>query len=312
MEIKTIAWVVVAVFVVGGYAALAVDDSSEMELISINVDGVEPTASNMKDGNYSIDKDKIPATSGDPSSFTIKNDIYSIQRNMVLVTNGQPTGLAADFIAWILGAEGQSIVAEEGFVDLEPHLYVEPDTVPSGVLNIAGSTTIQPMMVKFVEAYQMKYSNVKIYVAGGGSGAGATLVNNTVDIGMVSRDLTSTETVTSTIIAKDGVVMIVDKASGVTNLTINQIAEIFNGDITNWDEVGGNNLKIAPIIREGGSGTRETFDIKMAESLGISIDSFQSNMKGCPSESSNGSMLKRCGSNPGSIGYVNLSSISDL
>lgn len=309
MEIKSIAWVVVAVFVVGGYAALVGDDSDEMEIISIDVDGIEPSASNMKDGNYSI---KIPATSGETSTSNVKGGNYSIQRDMILVTNGTPTGLAADFIAWILGVDGQAIVSEEGFVDLKPVSYIEPAIAPTGVLKVAGSTTIQPMMVKFVEAYQAKYSNVEIQVTGGGSGAGATLVNNTVDIGMISRDLTSEETAIPIVIAKDGVVMIVDRASGVTNLTTKEIAKIFSGNITNWSEVGGNDLKIAPIIREGGSGTRETFDVKMATALDISIDSLESNMKGCPSEPSNGAMLKRCGSNPGSIGYVNLSSISDL
>lgn len=309
MEIKTIAWVVVALIVGGGYAALIGDDSSEMELISINVDGVAPSPSNMKDGN-SINK--VPTISGEMSTVNGQDGNYSIQRDMILVTNGKPTGLAADFINWILGAEGQAIVAEEGFVDLEPVTYIEPETAPNGVLKVAGSTTIQSMMVKFVEAYEAKYNNVKIQVTGGGSGAGATLVNNTVDIGMMSRDPTSGEKVTSVVIAKDGVVMIVDKASGVTNLSIEDIAKIFNGDITNWNQVGGHNLKIAPIIREGGSGTRETFDAKMAESLGITVDSLELSMKGCPSESSNGAMLKRCSSNPGSIGYVNLSSISDL
>ena len=288
MESKTIAWIVIALIAGGGYAAWGGNDSAEMELVPISIDGVDPSAFNINDGTYSI------------------------QRDMILVTNGEPTGLAADFIAWILGADGQAIVAEEGFVSLEPIPYTESSEVPTGLLKVAGSTTIQPMMVKFVEAYEMKYNNVKIQVTGGGSGAGATLVNGTVDIGMLSRDLTSEETATPTVIAKDGVVIIVDKASGITNLTVDQIARIFNNEYTNWNQVGGNDLKIAPIIREGGSGTRETFDAKMAGSLGITIDSLEFNMKGCPSEPSNGAMLKRCISNPGSIGYVNLSIMSDL
>lgn len=288
MEIKTVAWIVIALIVGGGYAALAGDDSAGMELVSVSVDGVEPSAANIKDGTYSI------------------------HRDIILVTNGEPTGLAADFINWILGEDGQAIVAKEGFVDLEPVPYIEPAVAPTGVLKVAGSTTIQSMMIKFVEAYQMKYSNVSIYVTGGGSGAGATLVNNTVDIGMLSRDLTSEETVIPTVIAKDGVVIVVDKASGITDLTTEQIAKIFNGEITNWNEFEGNDLRITPLIREGKSGTRATFDTNMIESIGISVDSFELNMKKCPSESSNGAMLQRCNSNPGSIGYVNLSCVSNL
>jgi len=297
LEIKTIAWVVVALIVGGGYAALVGDDSSEIELVSISVDGVQPTADNIKNGSYSLN------------------------RNIILVTNGEPTGLAAHFINWIRGAEGQAIVAKEGFADLDPadfdpykNSYTELDIEPSGVLKIAGSTTILSMMIKFTEAYTMKYDNVRFEVSNGGSGAGATLSNNTVDIGMLSRDLTpkEAESVIPTPIAKDGVVMVVDKASEITNLTTEQVVKIFNGEITNWSQVGGKDLKISPKVRDGGSGTRVIFDTKMTESIFVSIDSFELNMKKFPLVNSNGTMLKSCMSNPGSIGYINLGSVSNL
>lgn len=185
---------------------------------------------------------------------------------------------------------------------------------PSGTLNVAGSTTVQPMMVKFVEAYEAKYPGVTINVTGGGSGAGATAaINGTADIGMLSRDLKSSESaLTATTIAKDGVVIVVDKAAGVTDLTTNQIARIFNGEYTNWNQVGGNDLNIAPIIREDGSGTRETFDTKMADSLGITVSEFGQNMMGYSATNSTGAMLALCKSIGGSIGYVNLGSLSEL
>ncbi|NCA73986.1 MAG: extracellular solute-binding protein [Gammaproteobacteria bacterium] len=246
------------------------------------------------------------------SSENVLNDTYEIQRNLILATDGAPTGLALDFMNWILSAEGQAIVADEGFVALTAQDYTT--TSQSGELNVAGSTTIQPVMVKFVEAYEAKHPGVTINVTGGGSGAGATSVmNGTADIGMLSRDLKSSESaLTATTIAKDGVVLAVDAAAGVTDLTIDQIAEIFNGDITNWSEVGGKDLEIAPIIREDGSGTRETFDAKMAASLGISVADFGENMMGYSATNSTGAMLGLCKSIGGSIGYVNLGSMSDL
>ncbi|MGE0015352.1 MAG: substrate-binding domain-containing protein [Candidatus Methanomethylophilaceae archaeon] len=273
-----------------GYFAWGSDGNgnSGIECIAIKVDGVEPSSEN------------------------ILNDTYEIQRNLILATNGAPTGLALDFMNWILSAEGQAIVADEGFVALAAQEYTTASQ--SGELSVAGSTTIQPMMVKFVEAYEAKYPYVTINVTGGGSGAGATaVINGTADIGMLSRDLKSSESsLTPTAIAKDGVVLVVDAAAGVDDLTVNQIARIFNGDITNWSEVGGNDLEVAPIIREDGSGTRETFDTKMAASLGITVADFGANMVGYSATNSTGAMLGLCKSISGSIGYVNLGSMSDL
>lgn len=291
VTLMTICLVVGAGIGVGaGYFAWGSDgnDDSGIENIAIKVNGIEPSPATVLDGTYEI------------------------QRNLILATNGAPTGLALDFMNWILSAEGQAIVADEGFVALAAQDYIA--TTTSGELNVAGSTTIQPMMVKFVEAYEAKYPYVTINVTGGGSGAGATaVINGTADIGMLSRDLKSSESsLTATAIAKDGVVLVVDVAAGVDDLTVNQIARIFNGDITNWSEVGGNDLEIAPIIREDGSGTRETFDTKMADSLGITVADFGANMAGYSATNSTGAMLGLCKSISGSIGYVNLGSMSDL
>lgn len=269
------------------------NNGSEMENIALSVDGVVPSAETVQDGTYTI------------------------YRDLILATNGAPTGLAQDFIEWILSAEGQAIVSEEGFVELTEGEYTAMSPAPSGTLNVAGSTTVQPMMVKFVEAYEAKYPGVEINVTGGGSGAGATAaINGTADIGMLSRDLKSSSpsesALTATTIAKDGVIIVVDKAAGVTDLTTNQIAKIFNGEYTNWNQVGGNDLNIAPIIREDGSGTRETFDTKMVESLGITVSEFGQNMMGYSATNSTGAMLALCKSIGGSIGYVNLGSLSEL
>lgn len=288
LALMTICLVIGAGISVGaGYSAWGLDTGSE-ENIAIKVNGVEPTVDTIRDGTYVI------------------------YRDIILVTKDKPSGLVEDFIDWILSAEGQAIVDEEGFVSITPQEYTASSL--SGTIRVAGSTTVQPMMVKFVEAYQAKNRGVTIEVTGGGSGAGATgVINGTADIGMLSRDLKSSESALNKIeIAKDGVILAVDKASGITDLTVEEIAKIYNGEFTNWSQVGGNDLKIAPIIREDGSGTRETFDTKMSAALGIDVDNFAFNMQRYSTTNSTGAMLVLCKSNGGSIGYVNLGSISDL
>ena len=175
-------------------------------------------------------------------------------------------------------------------------------------ITVAGSTTVQPLMVDFQEEYE-KYTNARLNVAGGGSGAGVEAVKNgTADIGMLSRDLKSTEEGHKTVIAKDGVVMIVDKKANVTNLTLEQIASIYKGDTTNWNQVGGANLGIKPIIREEGSGTRDCLDSILATVPGFNTDKYDT----YSTQSSTGAMLTQVGQVNGSIGYVNLGVVGSI
>jgi len=132
-------------------------------------------------------------------------------------------------------------------------------------ISISGSTTVQPLMGIYKENYE-KYTGVTLEIAGGGSGVGATnAINGVSDIGMLSRDLKATEAteLKATIIAVDGVAVIVSAGTGVTDLTSVQIAKIFSKEITNWSEVGGASKAIAPISRQDGSGTRSCFDDAM-------------------------------------------------
>ena len=178
----------------------------------------------------------------------------------------------------------------------------------SAVITVAGSTTVQPLMVEFQEEYE-KYANAKLTVTGGGSGAGVETVKNGVaDIGMLSRDLKSTESGHPTIIAKDGVVILVNVDAGVTKLTLEQIAKIYAGEYTNWNQVGGNNLKINPIIREEGSGTRDCLDTILATVPGFNTNNYTS----YSTQSSTGSMMTQSRMVSGSIGYVNLGVLDSI
>ena len=178
----------------------------------------------------------------------------------------------------------------------------------SSTVTVAGSTTVQPLMVEFQEEFE-KYSNMKLSVTGGGSGAGVETVKNGIaEIGMLSRDLKSTEAGHPTIIAKDGVVILVHTGANVSNLTLEQIAKIYSGEYTNWNQVGGANLKINPIIREEGSGTRDCLDTILATVPGFNTNAYNK----YPTQSSTGSMLTQIQNVSGSIGYVNLGVLSSV
>lgn len=132
----------------------------------------------------------------------------------------------------------------------------------SGNIQIAGSTSVQPLAEELAQAFMAKNKNVKIFVQGGGSGAGIkAATTGTADIGMSSRELKKEEAgLHETVIAKDGIAVIVHKSNKVNNLTTEQLQKIYSGQITNWKEVGGDNKEIVVVNREAGSGTRGAFE----------------------------------------------------
>ncbi|MDR3074429.1 MAG: phosphate ABC transporter substrate-binding protein [Candidatus Methanoplasma sp.] len=175
-------------------------------------------------------------------------------------------------------------------------------------ITVTGSTTVQPLMVEFQEEFD-RYSDMVINVTGGGSGAGVSAAQNgTADIGMLSRDLKPSETgLTPVIIAKDGVIVVVDRDAGITDMTLEQLAKIYSGQYSNWKQIGGSDMPINPIIREEGSGTRDCIDTLMATVPGFSTDNFNK----YSTQASTGAMLSQIKNVNGAIGYVNLGSLSD-
>lgn len=129
-------------------------------------------------------------------------------------------------------------------------------------IEIAGSTSVQPVVDKLAQAYMEKHPSVKINVQGGGSGLGIRSVSQEIiDIGTSSKELSTQESegVNVYIIAKDGVVVVVSPENPVEDLSKSQISDIYTGKITNWKDVGGNDGEINVITREDGSGTRSVF-----------------------------------------------------
>ncbi len=176
----------------------------------------------------------------------------------------------------------------------------------SGIVNTAGSTSMKDVMEVFTEVFEEANPGVKINYTGSGSGAGIEgATSGTCDIGLSSRALTDEEKAAGAvenIVALDGVAIVVNPANGVEDLTVDQIAKIFTGEITNWSEVGGTDGEIAVFGREAGSGTRGAFE----EIVGV-VDS----CKYTNEYSSTGDVIGNVASNPNAIGYASLSAVDD-
>lgn len=133
----------------------------------------------------------------------------------------------------------------------------------SGSITIAGSTSVQPLAQELADAFSDINKDVKIDVQGGGSGVGIkAAADGTADIGTSSRDLKPEEKtgITETVIALDGIAVVVNPKNAVSDLTVEQIQKIFKGEIKNWKEVGGADKAIVIVVREAGSGTRGAFE----------------------------------------------------
>lgn len=139
----------------------------------------------------------------------------------------------------------------------------------SNTLQIKGSDTMVNLGQAWAEAYMKQFPGVSIAVTGGGSGTGVTaLVNNTCDIAEVSREMKESEiklaeskgiTPKKIVVALDGIAVVVSPANEISELTIDQLADIFTGKIKNWKEVGGRDAKIVLLSREVNSGTHVYF-----------------------------------------------------
>lgn len=174
----------------------------------------------------------------------------------------------------------------------------------SGTVNIAGSTSVQPLAEELAQAFMQKNSGVKIFVQGGGSGAGIkSALTGTADIGASSRDLKPEEKglLYETVIARDGIAMVVNKANPVSDLTMTQLQKIYTGEYTNWNQVGGPNMKIVVVNREAGSGTRGAFEEIVLGKL--------ANTSNCLVQASTGAAQQTAAVTKEAIAYISLGSL---
>lgn len=175
----------------------------------------------------------------------------------------------------------------------------------SGTVSTDGSTSIEKVIGALSEAFQEKYPNVTVTYNPTGSGSGITAVTEgNCYIGLASRNLKDEEKngLTSTTVAIDGIAMIVNTANEVSDLSLDQIAKIYTGEITNWKDVGGADQEIVVIGREAGSGTRDGF-----ESITGTSDKCQMDQE----LTSTGAVIQAVGANEAAIGYASLAAVDD-
>jgi phosphate transport system substrate-binding protein len=196
-----------------GYISLGSLDDSVKALM---IDGAEATVDNIKSGTYKISRPFNIATKGDVSE------------------------VAQDFINFILSADGQTVVEDNGYISKENTGAYEGNK-PSGKITVAGSSSVTPVMEKLKEAYLVINPNAEIEVQQSDSTTGMTsAIEGVCDIGMASRELKDSELesgLNATVIAMDGIAIIVNNNNTVDELTSQQVKDVYTGVIVDWSEV---------------------------------------------------------------------------
>ena len=176
----------------------------------------------------------------------------------------------------------------------------------SGTVATNGSTSMEKVMGALIEQFKTVQPDITVTYDPTGSGSGVeAATNGSADIGLASRNLKDEEVangLTETVVAKDGIAIVVNPANTVEDLTVEQVAAIAKGEITNWKDLGGDDAEIAFIGREAGSGTRGAF-----EELTGTEDACAYNQE----LTSTGAVITAVSTTPGAIGYASLSAVDD-
>ena len=196
-----------------GYCSLA---SLNETVKAVSIDGVEATSANVKNGSYKI------------------------QRPFYLATMGEASGLAKDFIDFILSSEGQT-AATKRCIPVDDKAPAYSGAAPSGRIVVGGSSSVSPVMEDLIKAYKDVNPNAEIELQTSDSSKGMSdAKSGAYDIGMASRELKDSEKDDGLIpiyIAIDGIAIIVNSANPASALSIAQVRSIYNGDIEDWSEV---------------------------------------------------------------------------
>lgn len=195
-----------------GYISLgSLDDSVK----AVKVDGSEATAENIKNGSYKISR---------PFNIATKEDL---------------SDAAQDFEDFILSTEGQKVVEDNKYIPLDDVSDYKSNGA-SGKVVVAGSSSVSPVMEKLKEAYQAVNSDVEVEIQTSDSTTGMqNAIDGVCDIGMASRELKDSEKeagLTPTVIAMDGIAVVVNNDNPTDELSSEQVKSIFTGDVLTWDE----------------------------------------------------------------------------
>ena len=216
------------------------------------------------------------------------------------------TGCGEDAANSNASSGSQNSVTENSSRESKTEESKSEEVALSGTIQMVGSTSMEKLANALAESFMEKYPDVTVTAEFVGSGAGIEAVNSgNADIGNSSRNLKDEEKANGAvenIVAIDGIAVCVDTSNTVTNLTKQQLSDIYTGTVTNWSEVGGADAPIVVVGREAGSGTRGAFE----ELLGVEDACAYANEL-----DSTGAVMAKVASTPGAIGYVSLDVVDD-
>lgn len=191
----------------------------------------------------SLDKSKVKALKVDGAEAAVdnvKSGEYKVARPFNIATKGDATGVASDFIKFILSADGQAVVEKNGYIS-EGNTGAYKASGQKGKITIGGSSSVTPVMEKLKEAYVKLNPNVTVDVQQNDSSSGMKgAIDGIYDIGMASRDVKDSEKeagLNSIKIALDGIAVIVNKDNTLDSITSEQIKNIYTGSLTKWSEI---------------------------------------------------------------------------
>lgn len=191
----------------------------------------------------SLDKSKVKALKVDGAEAAVdnvKSGEYKVARPFNIATKGDATGVASDFIKFILSADGQAVVEKNGYIS-EGNTGAYKASGQKGKITIGGSSSVTPVMEKLKEAYVKLNPDVTIDVQQNDSSSGMKgAIDGIYDIGMASRDIKDSEKeagLSSIKIALDGIAVIVNKDNTLDSITSEQIKNIYTGSLTKWSEI---------------------------------------------------------------------------
>ena len=196
-----------------GYVSLgSLNDSVK----ALKIDGAEATAENIENGSYKVSR---------PFNIAVKKDLNN--------------KVAKDFMSFIMSTEGQKVVADEKYIavaDVKDYA----GTKPSGSCVVGGSSSVSPLMEKLIEAYKAVNPNASIELQTSDSTTGMTsTIEGSYDISMASRELKEEEAaeLEPTVIATDGIAVVVNNANPLDELSADQVKDIYVGNVSTWDEI---------------------------------------------------------------------------
>lgn len=191
-------------------------------------------------GSLSNDVKALSLDGVAPSTDTVKNGSYKLQRPFnIAYIDGKLNDVAKDFISFIMSKEGAKVVDAEGYISIDTNSSYT-STGMSGVVTLAGSTSVAPLMNVLADEYKKLNPDVKIEIQESGSSAGIqSAIEGAVDIAMSSRDLKDDEAtkLKSEKIALDGIAVIINNNNPCNNITAQQVKQIYIGEIKTWDDI---------------------------------------------------------------------------